>query len=81
MFCKNKRQKGISAKEWEKLEDSEVIRENVRRDILDFQIPRFCDEYCHFSKLIKGEAIEKVCEGCPMNRIVRYIEGVGSRDQ
>lgn len=81
MFCKNKRQKGISAKEWEKLEDQEVIAENVRRDILDFQIPRFCDEYCHFPKLIKGEAIEKVCEGCPMNRIVRYIEGVGSHDQ
>lgn len=79
MFCKNKRQKGISDKEWAKLDDQTLIRENVRRDLLDFQIPRFCDEYCHFPKLIRDEyGSNQVCNGCPMNRVVRYLEGMGS---
>ena len=81
MYCANKKQKGISEREWKQMDDQMLIRENVRRDILDHQIPRFCDDYCHFPKLIKDDnALTQVCNGCPMNRVVRYLEGVNSNE-
>ena len=80
MYCVNKKVKAKRI-EWSELDaerpedEQEVIRQNVRRDILDFQIPRMCDSYCYFPKLIKDEyAMNQVCEACPLKKIVRYME-------
>lgn len=55
--------------------DEQIRRENVRRDLIDFQVPRMCDSYCHFPKLIKDEyALEQVCSACPLTKIVDFLE-------
>lgn len=85
MYCVNKKKKSKGI-DWRDLDDQEKIRsvpegereqirENVRRELLDFQIPRMCDSYCHFPKLIKDHyALEQVCSACPLLKIVRYME-------
>lgn len=84
MFCFNKR--GKAAIRWEEFDradpgrsvsegERKEIRNNVRRDLIDFQIPRVCDSYCKFTNLVKnGDALAQICEACPITRIVRYME-------
>jgi len=56
-------------------EDDQIRRENVRRDLIDFQVPRMCDSYCKFPALIKDEyALERVCSACPLVKIIDYLE-------
>ena len=83
MFCVNKKQKAAPIR-WSELdkqvkdrpEDEQVmIRENVRRDLIDFQIPRMCDSYCKFPALIKDEyALSQVCSACPLEKIQKFME-------
>ena len=80
MYCVNKKVKAKRI-EWSELDterpedEQEVIRQNVRRDLIDFQIPRMCDSYCKFPALIKdGYALEQVCSACPISKIIRYME-------
>ena len=55
--------------------DEQIRKENVRRDLIDFQVPRMCDSFCKFPGLIKDEyALGKVCSACPMTKIVNYLE-------
>lgn len=55
--------------------DEQIRRENVRRDLIDFQVPRMCDSYCKFPALIKDAyALEQVCSACPLNKIVDFLE-------
>lgn len=35
-----------------------------------------CDHYCKFPELIKKEDIlHRICEGCPLNALMTYIQG------
>ena len=50
----------------------------LRRDILEYDIPRICDEYCVFRFHARREDDEedlKQCGKCPLNRIVDFVEG------
>lgn len=55
--------------------DEQIRMENVRRDLIDFQVPRMCDSYCKFPSLIKDQyALEQVCSACPLTKIVNHLE-------
>ena len=41
MYCINKKTKPIK---WKELDDQDIQTEAVRRDIIDKQIPRICDD-------------------------------------
>ena len=49
--------------------------EEVRREIIiEKLLPRICDEYCRFPKLIKNQnALDQICESCPTQVIEKYI--------
>ena len=55
---------------------AEEVRRDVRREIIiEKLLPRLCDEYCRFPKLVKNQyALDQICEGCPTQEIERYIQ-------
>ena len=83
MYCVNKNKKAAPIK-WSELEkevnglpedEQKIIRENVRRDLIEFQIPRICDSYCRFPSLIKDEyALGQVCGACPVVKVSNFLE-------
>lgn len=80
MYCVNKKVKAKKI-DWSELdgsrpeEEQKMIRENVRRDLIDFQIPRMCDSYCKFPALVKNEyALSQICSACPIEKIQKYME-------
>ena len=83
MYCVNKKKKAAPIR-WSELEEEvkglpedeqKIIHENVRRDLIDFQIPRICDSYCKFPSLIKDEyALGEVCSACPVVKIQSFLE-------
>lgn len=83
MYCVNKTKKAAPIR-WSELEEEvkglpedeqKIIREHVRRDLIDFQVPRMCDSYCKFPALIKDEyALEQVCSACPLVKIMNFLE-------
>ena len=83
MYCVNKKKKAAPIR-WSELdeqvnaspeEEQKKIRDNVRRDLIDFQVPRMCDSYCKYPSLIKDEyALSQVCEACPIEKINKYLE-------
>lgn len=83
MYCVNKKKKAAPIR-WSELEEEvkglpedeqKIIHENVRRDLIDFQIPRICDSYCKFPSLIKDEyALSQVCGACPVVKVTKFLE-------
>ncbi len=75
MYCINNKTKPIK---WKELDDQDIQTEAVRRDIIDKQIPRICDEVWRFPKLIRDQyALDQVCSAGPVTRIHRFIDGMG----
>ena len=54
---------------------AEKVRTDVRREIIiEKLLPRICDEYCRFPKLVKNQyAMDQICESCPTQVIEKYI--------
>jgi hypothetical protein len=83
VYCVNKKKKAAPIR-WSELdeqvsdrpeEEQLKIRQNVRRDLIDFQVPRMCDSYCKFPALVKNEyALGQICSACPIEKITKYLE-------
>ena len=86
MYCVNKKKKAAPIR-WSELDkevndlpedEQKIIHENIRRDLIEFQIPRICDSVCRFPSLIKNEyALDQVCSACPVVKIKDYLEVLG----